>query len=357
MQLMDAHRQWASRPADQRFETLQALREAVHQRRMKSRAADVELPLTKVEVKDDTIVINSRIAPSEPTHWSFNQLSGWVKAPAAYLRTLPTELIARCINTGIEKADKQTLKFMTIEGDDRNVLQAVTSQTYGRIWDADVVDMTSRLVERSGGRFHNPKAYAPDGSIRQQGLYASDRDVFIFMIDGGSRLEVNDRAKLHRGFFLWNSEVGSKTFGLTTFLFNEVCGNHILYGAQSVNKLVIRHTKNGPNRFDSDAYPQLLAHCDSSTRQTEETIKKAAGLLIGKDDDEVSKWLHENGEFTKTEVREAIRTAKVEEGDCRTLWHAVQGFTAHARGYEFVDARIDLETRAGKLLEIVGTPE
>lgn len=64
-------------------------------------------------------------------------------------------------------------------------------------------------------------------------------------------------------------------------------------------------------------------------------------------------WCASHGKFTKPEVRNAIAFAKAEEGDCKTLWDLVQGFTAYARGYDYVDARVDLEARAGKLLNIV----
>ena len=59
------------------------------------------------------------------------------------------------------------------------------------------------------------------------------------------------------------------------------------------------------------------------------------------------------GKFSRSEITEAIDTAKREEGDCRTLWQLVQGLTAYARGYDYVDARVDLETRAGKLLDSI----
>jgi hypothetical protein len=50
------------------------------------------------------------------------------------------------------------------------------------------------------------------------------------------------------------------------------------------------------------------------------------------------------------ELKEAKACAVREEGDFRTYWHLVQGLTAYARGFEYVDARIDLERRAGKIL-------
>ncbi len=353
--LMQASAQWASRPADQRFKTLADLRTSVHNRRMVSRSVDLPLTRIRAEERNGSIILNSGIAACEPSHWSFGQFSSLIGAPANYLRKLPTDLAVSCINSGIDRASREEVKFMTIadqSGERANTLQAVTSPTYGRIWDADCVDAVGRIVERTNGKFYNPLAYdRHTGAPVPSGLYASDRDVFMFMIDGGSRLEVGRRAKLNRGFFVWNSEVGSKTFGLMTFLFNEVCGNHIVWGAQNINKLVIRHSKFGPARFDSDAAPMLQQYAEASIANDEATIKRANEKLLPSGDELDT--LLAPFKFTKAETREAISCAIKEEGECRTLWDLVQGYTAYARDFDFVDARIDLEKRAGQLLNLV----
>lgn len=354
MNLMEAHNQWANRPQDQRFESLEQLRQSVHSRRMQSRSIDVDCGRTRVQSDNGLLTINGTLTPCEPTHWSFGQLAGMVKAPGSYLRTLPQPLIVECLNHGLEKSGRESVKFMTVAGDKGNTLQAVTSTTYGRIWDADVVDATSRIIERTGGKFYNPKAY--DLATRSQkpsGLYASDRDVFMFMIDGGSLLDAGPRAQLNRGFMVWNSEVGARTFGLMTFLFNVVCGNHIIWGAKDINKLVIRHTQNGPARFDGEATPALLEYANASAAPIESIVRKAQSMLIGDKRETVVEWLNSHGKFTRGEISSAIDFAKAEEGDCRTLWQAVQGGTAYARGFDFIDARIDLETRFSKLLDLV----
>lgn len=352
--LMQASAQWATRPSDQRFETLAALRDSVNGRRLRSRSVDVDLNRVHVTLENEQLAVNSVIAPSEPTHWAFSQFAGMLKAPANYLRTLPKPLLRDCLNEGIKSAPRDSVKFMTIAADDGlNTLQAVTSPTYGRIWDADCVDAVGRIVDRTGGRFYNPKAYdIATGQAKPSGLYASDRDVFMFMIDGGSQLDVGPRAKLNRGFFVWNSEVGARTFGLMTFMFNTVCGNHIVWGAQNINSLVIRHTKNGPYRFDTDAAPALLAYAQSSAATEEDTIRRAMGKALPKSVEEFDK-LIAPFKFTKSEVKEAVEAAKREEGQCATLWDLVQGFTAYARGFDYVDARVDFEKRAGQLLNIV----
>jgi hypothetical protein len=366
---MEASTQWATRPSDQRFRTLEELSEKVKGRRLRSRSVDIDSQRTKVTSEGGKLIINGTITPCEPTHWSFGQLSTVIGAPAKYLRTLPQELLVKNLNHGLETTPRDTHKFMTIASEDEsvNTLQAITSPTYGRIWDADCVDAVGRIVERSNGRFHNPLAYAHKGTpngfqsidtskTERAGLYASDRDVFMFMIDGGSILEAGPRAELHRGFFVWNSEVGSKTFGLCTFLFNTVCGNNIVWGATDVNRLVIRHTSGGPGRFDSQAMPALLDYVNASAAPVEHTIKAASEKIVwdGKDASFAGllEYLSKASKFSKSELRSAIDFAKAEEGDCRTLWQLVQGFTAYARGFDWVDARIDLETRAGKLLNL-----
>lgn len=360
--LMEASKQWANRPSDQRFETLQALRDSVNSRRMRSRSIDLDLPMINVTATaDDSIAINHSIAACEPSHWAFNQFAGLLKAPASYLRALPTPLLVDCLNHGLKSAPRDSVKFMTIanaNGEGMNRLQAVTSPTYGRIWDADCVDAVSRLVERSGGKFHNPLAYgvSQEGRLtttvqKPSGLYASDRDCFMFMIDGGSRLEIGPRAKLNRGFFVSNSEVGARTFTLTTFLFNEVCGNHIVWGASNVNTLTIRHSKGGPYRFDSEAAPTLLQYCNESVAREEGAIRAAQDILLPKDAEQLEKFLAPF-KFTKSEVKSGFDFAKAEEGECRTVWQFVQGLTAYARGFDFIDARTDLERRAGSMLNL-----
>jgi hypothetical protein len=178
------------------------------------------------------------------------------------------------------------------------------------------------------------------------------------MVDGGSLLDAGPRAQLNRGFFMWNSEVGAKTFGLTTFLFNLVCGNHIIVGAQDVNTVIIRHSKNGPYRFDGEAMPALLEYVNASPKPMEQAIKRAQESRLphknGKPtEEEVMEFAVGIAKFTKTEVREGMAAAEKEEGKRETLWDLVQGLSTYARGFDYLDARTDLETRAGKLMSLV----
>lgn len=354
--LHEAFRQWSSRPQDQRYQSLDALILALKTRAMQSRQVDIKLSEISAEAVDnDGLVITHGEKQAVPTHWSFGQFTSWIHAPAGYLRELPAELAVKNINHGIQRyaSEQGSLKFLTITGEQSKTLRAVTSTTYGRVWDFDVAVACQDMVQRTGNKFYNPKAYDPhSGEVVPSGLYASDRDVFIFMIDGGSVFDVGERAKLSRGFFLSNSETGARVLKLTTFLFNYVCGNHIVWGAEDIRELKIKHSSGAPARFLSEVQPALLEYANAAGTLLETTVNKAQSYLLPKEDEKLLEFLTEH-KFTRSEARESIDTAKREEGECRTLWQAVQGATAYARGFAFVDARIELETKAGNLLNLV----
>ena len=362
-----AHNQWASRPADQRFQTLESLRESVTARRARAKSFNRSVNDLEVVVEGGELILNHNISPTAPTHWAFSQLCGAARTPASYLRTLSPELAAANLNYSIKRAPKEDYKLMTLvdPAGGTNTLQAVTSSTYGRIWDADVVESVSRIVERSGGKFYNPKAYeggkfgAPPVP---SGLYASDHDVFMFMIDGGSLLDAGPRAQLNRGFIVWNSETGSKTLGIMAFLFNQCCGNHFIYGAQDIQTILIKHTSGAPSRFDREVMPLLTQYCEASAKPVEDRVRAAQQMMLSKLievpgekvlSDAWAGAFAKKFDFTRGEVKEAVFYAQREESQCASLWDIIQGFTAAAREYEHVDSRLNLEKRAGRIFETV----
>ncbi len=369
MNLMQANREWMSRPADQRFETLDALEASVLSRRRLSVESNVDIRNLHVETRpillangdpsgQTGIVFNSEIQPAVPTHWSFSQIARSTGLSGDTLRKLSPEIVAQAVNYRLPKIDKPELKVMSIKDPDGelNTLQAVTSRTYGRIWDAEVVAATKNLVNvaaENGKNFFNPK----DWSGKPSGLYASDHDIFLFMVDGGSVVDVGwdqkgNRDLMHRGFIIWNSEVGASSFGIKMFMFRVVCGNHIIWDAKDVNELLIRHTEGGPARFAADAMPALKGYLEAAAAPVESAIKRAKELAIPIDSEELCRFCKVRG-FTRGETLDAVNAAKLEEGKCDRLWDLVNGFTASARQYAHVDSRLDLEKRAGKLLDLV----
>ena len=298
-----------------------------------------------------------------PSNWSFSQLSQVAGAPASYMRKLPAELAAINLQWGIEKLCEREDALVLAQSNGSNYLRAITSTSYGRIWDLQVVDGVRKMNAASGGRWVVPAAsYSTTNPKRATTLYASDRDVFIFLVDPRNPIEVPGKnggkpEQLFRGFMTWNSEVGSATFGLTTFLYRYVCDNRIIWGATDVQELKIRHTSGAPERFEYEGARYLRRYAEESTGKLVAGIEAAQNAVIetnpgtGRD---VASWLKSRG-FTAPQAKAAVETAQAEEGEARTLWQVVQGVTAYARSLSNTDDRVDLESKAGKLMDLATT--
>lgn len=358
-ELMEASRQWASRPDDERYTSLDELHAAVERRRGEcwtsaipaSRLRALPMPGNGIALEvPDATQAEPRIV--EPTNWSFSQLSQYAGAPGGYLRKLPAELAAINLQWGLEHSPTRDEALVLGRTNGDNTLRAMTSTSYGRIWDADVVGAVQRVND--SGRWQVPAAsYAASNPKRATTLYASDRDVFIFLVDPSNPIEVAGET-IFRGFMTWNSEVGSAVFGLTTFLYRYVCDNRIVWGATDVKELRIRHTGGAPERFAHEGARYLKRYGDESTEVIGNVISaaKRAELPEALEKDGVENWLQKRG-FTKSVAKAAVESGRAEEGAVRTVWDVVSGVTAYARSVTHTDTRVGLETAAGKLLNSV----
>ena len=89
-----AHREWASRPPDERYASVHALYEAARARhaRIEERATETVDLRTEALDTDDLAIRNTSGRTAALTHWSFGQLATIASAPPSYLRTLPAPI-------------------------------------------------------------------------------------------------------------------------------------------------------------------------------------------------------------------------------------------------------------------------
>lgn len=369
--LMRASQEWANRPDDQRYLSLDELHAAV-QARADASAVDIlqHRHLTAdgqqrmVEGEDMAgertmqLQVTGSDTPVVPTHWSFSQLCSRARVPAAWARddTHP-QIAALAMNYGLQvKSPGTDSMLMTVEQNGHKVLRCITGPSYGRIYDHRVVEAVQQVNE--DGRWKVPAAsYTAQNPKLATTLYASDRDCFIFLVDPSTPIEIprpggGEPEVLWRGFYVWNSEVGKTTFGLTTFLYRYVCDNRIIWGAEDVSELRIRHTSGGPDRFVREGMPLLAKYAESTVGRTLEVAKRAMAMSVATTDDGVKDWLIRQRFNVKEAVR-IIAKAQEEEGQARTVWDLVQGGTALARGLRHTDSRLQLEQRASALLKQV----
>ncbi len=357
--LFTASRQWASRPTEERFLSLPELSSKLHAQKAVSRAIVTSSRSVRAVPTEDNrgLVIEGNASRAyAPTHWSFGQLASLVGAPAGYLRSLPAPVAADCINYGLQvERDAQDIGIL-ISADGAPQLRAATGPNYGRIWNADVVDA---LIDRFGdgvtGDFKVPGEFKRDVVVTRENttIYGSDRDIFVFLADEKNRIELPNRrggetGLLARGFFVSNSEVGSATLKIKTFLFDYVCCNRIVWGAHELDEISIRHTASAPDRFVERVIPVLEAYSNSAASNVQDVLVNAQQRKI----DKVDAFLAQR---FGPRVAQRIQAAHVadEARPIESLWDVVTGVTAYARGIDYSAERVALEEQAGDLLELV----
>ena len=363
--------EWFFRPDDERYLSLTELHDAVRRRAEHAQTRTVESRAVRVEASRDSaerlaLLVPARDEPITPTHWSFGQLCSLVGAPSSYLRQLPAALAGINLQHGLLSHRGEQVKTLEA-GDGRVELRAVTGPDYGRIWDHELVAAVIDIAGNGTGdtrwkvpgvldwktMTHNPFV---DITKDTTTLYASDRDVFLFLVDDthpieAGRLRDGSPDLYFRGFYCWNSEVGSKTLGIASFYLRAVCMNRNLWGVENFEEITIRHSKFAAQRFAYEAAPALTRFADSSPAPFIAGIKAARERIVARTDEDRNGFLRKRG-FSKSETAKIIETVLHEEGrPPASLFDFVQGITALARGKAHQDARLELEGRAKRLLE------
>lgn len=368
-------RQWISRPADQKFLSLGDLKANVDARR----DASVELTIpakrieliaperpTSIEQTHDLQIGLPNGDLVNPTHWSFGQIAGLAGAPAKYLRSLPSQIVADALAYGMRfNREIQDVKLYSSRGD----VLAATGPDYGRIFDSEVVAAVQQVAGNGTGdtRWKVPgmldwsaMTYDPEHpvSLDTTTLYASDRDVFMFLVDDRNPIEVGklpngDPDLMFRGFYITNSEVGSGSLKLAAFYLRAVCMNRNLWGVEGFEELTMRHSKYAPSRFIEQARPALESFANGSTGKLIEGVKKAKAARLASNDEEALDFLAGRG-FSRKMAAAVIEAAEVDEAHPpRSAWDFAQGITRVARDLPNNDTRIELEGEARKLLDKV----
>jgi hypothetical protein len=388
MELMAASKQWAERPDDERFSSLAELHGFCQAQHQGSAVARVPYAGLEARDRDGAVILANKGNGAERllTHWSFGQLSARAGAPAAYLRQLPAELAARCLNTGLARRDEDgDTAQVLVHTNGHKTIRALTSLDYSRIWNDEVTGRLQGLAEygwrvpparparkhQKGTRPATAADVLPDQGnfglsvkvgdlIAPAGLYASDHDMFAFLVNESRRLMIPGGSSLGlaRGFFAWNSEVGDLSFGVCAFLYNHVCGNHIIWGASNVHELRVRHVGGARTYAFHQLRVELRQYAERAATEDEARIKAAVSYSFGK---------------TKAEVLDAVFKLKISgltreittaaydstvmhrdtDGDPTTAWGLAQGITRVSQDQAHGDRRLAIDRAAGKLLDVV----
>lgn len=398
MELFKAHHQWATRPDDERFWNLEEAKQAMASLRERTAVLQGNMAHLRAEkIGDDIAMVGNRKVPVVLSNWAFTQVAQRAKAPPSYLQSLPTTLAVQNLNYGLshrygsDVKEENDVRLMVLQPEDPQneapVMRAMSSEMYQHIWNYECFERLQDLEAR-GWRVPPARPAVPGSSkvriateadvlkskeggflsicvgdkIAPAGIYASDHDMFVFMVNEDQPIDAGNGKMLSKGFFLWNGEVPGVSFGITMFLYNHVCGNHIVWGAQDVTEIRFRHVgKEARKRAFGDVQGLALSSESQSVNAIEDRIKAAQEHEYGPDKDKTLQALNALCSLKKIRVlgkkvlEEAWDVAEANEslyGPPTTVWGMVNGLTQLSQEKTaYADDRNEIDRAAGKLLE------
>jgi hypothetical protein len=353
-----AHREWASRPPDERYASVQALYHAARARRERIEERSIDTADFRTEAVDDDLVLHeSSGRTANLSHWSFGQLAIIASAPAQYLRTLPAAIASNAVNYGLQRQRREQHKLL-VERTAPWTVHAVTSQRYARVHHDE---LASRVLDLMAGHpaWRLPLGYK-DGDYGAEripsGAYLGDRDMFLFLVDGNRALDdPTDRtdAGLFRGFILRNSDVGAAALSLDVFLFRAVCGNHIIWGFQHVAGFRRRHVGASIQDAWTISLDDVRATLDADTASDRTVLLRATTQELGATKDAVLEAVVQRLNVSQKQAAEAYTLAETHETNPRSVWGYAQGLTRLSQRTPWQDGRFALDRAASRLITSV----
>ena len=369
MNIDTAQQQYYNRPKDERFESLDALITAAqydkdHSREVTYNLRDLRAVTTNQERPE--LRIESPKGRATLSHYAFGQVCTDIGAPARYLRSLPADLVAQNLNHGLQVAapvgTRSNLLVRANGGEP--IIRAATSDTYGRVWDADLYRELARHFgdgarssRGTSAQWQTPPAWPGSPA---SGNYRGDRDSFVIRVDGGSIVDDPSAARsqslgdsaMYRGILVRNSEVGHCSVTLEMILFRYICGNHMLWGAILDRQFRRRHVGTNAVRDTMSEINRIAWKWNDRAASTDEQIiRSLIEHEIAHTKEAVIDELKKLG-ATQRQAESAYTTCEqTESASPRSFWGLAQGLTRDSQESGYQDDRLDLDRLASQVLK------
>lgn len=381
-QVLDrAHRQWATRPIDQRFWTIEEAKLASF-RHYESRV-EKAFPLASLRVQptadNDLALVNPNGGAAEFTNFSFGQFCSMVGAPSAALAKRSAPLVANYLNECIRDtaADREVQCLVYLNG--HATVMCMTGMAYARIHNWELLDRLGNLpdgwmIPPARPAHDDPRArpctvedlekwkdfgvgqWIPLGSlIAPAGVYVSDRDMFVFLVNRNRYVDLpGGKEVVYRGFFISQSEFGDRALNVETFNYESICGNHFCWGASNVVSFTFRHVGQIRDKF-APAYAAAIKSADKDTSEERKRITAAQSFDLGQTKDEVIDWITGKSILgaKKAEAAYAVAEQFADiHGSPRSAWGFASGVTRLSQDTGYQNEREVLDRAAGKVLDV-----
>ena len=364
-QVMDCHKQWRDRPADEAVFSVSELVERTGKLRAASFEEEYPWANLCVDARDGALYL----AGGQLNNNALQQLcrlpsadeSGCM-APLDFVTKMRPETAARVLSERLQDgavARKSNANLLVTDG----IIRSIMTEKYERIWDHELAERVADLASRGGWgpaqAFRTSagtasQAWGPSDKPLPLG-WVGDRSMFVCLVDydGAVTHQGNDYARF---FLLSNSEVGAAKLRVTFGLMDFACCNFILWGCHEVWDAEFVHTGNV-----RDSWAQISSgmskQLESDTRAEILTgMDTARAVLLGETKDRVLAVTQAHTRLPKSLVLDAYTRAEgtPRYGDPRSVWGMLNGLTEASQVHaQHADARTRIDTAAASLMDLL----
>ena len=332
--LTKASRELFRRSPDERFDSFDGLLASCRNRRYEAE----ELWTNSLQF-DGNIDESSHVrvsvdgSPFRLNDWSFGQICRLCGVSKDTVNRLTPATATKVLRETLPSLRKP---FQVYSAD--GAARAIHGTAYTRLYDEEVLDVVREFKDE----FSPPLKGMSGGT----GLYAGEQDMFCFLIDESSRVEIRGES-FAPGMFLWNSEVGKRSVGISTFWFQHICQNHIVWDAIDVVEITRKHTANVHRTLDEirSAVDQLMEVRNERVDAFSRTIERAMDFNLA-DADEVQSLLKDHG-IPRNIIQQAVAIDQTQ-----TVFGLVDAITRIAGQIANAGDRLQLDAKAASLLSL-----
>ena len=339
-QLYQAHRELFRREADECFTSVSQLWQHCYEQ--KNQSVEVWHAPQQMWMKPDGVE-HLRLATSDESEFGLN---AWSFGQLCRLANVSRDTVNRLSPTTASSVFAETLPTQTkpiqllTTGDS---VRSVHGAAYTRLFNVDLLS----VVREFAVDFQAPPAGLNGGT----GLYCGEQDMFCFLIDPIGWTEINGEA-FAPGFFLWNSEVGRRSLGVSTFWFQAVCGNHIVWDPIEVTELRRKHTANVHESLNEvrRMLEALVQKRDERRDGFVQAIESAMGAKLSTELDDTVR------ELSKVGVRGKLAKSAIElasQHGALTIFAIVDALTRLSQEQANAGDRLEIDQQAASLLASV----
>jgi hypothetical protein len=319
--LMTASSNLKNRPADEHYSSMANLLSAARRDAATFRAVDTDVANLEVATNDGDLMLVSKRASAgyRLTNHSLSALCQLVGARTQFITSLTPKVAAIAMSDALSRVGGSVKVHLgTFTGDSLQqgpvVARGLTSTGYSRFSDADLLGEADEWLVGSGFEAARPTKNTDSQRNNIMGnakpaLFRGDRDSFCFFMHE-ERSEGAGGRPIRRGVIIENSEVGASSVWIRSFIFDDLCANFIIWGAQQIQ--VYRGIHRG-DRLQRDVRAHLRSLMPTVTAKELDILHAAAAKTFAPDADTAVERLIKEFELSEERAKVAVMLASANE--------------------------------------------